>query len=76
MAFAHIAQQCTAPNGNRGSFLWRAPSADLNWQFIGPRDARKLASPIFADSMALFDWIDAKGLEREPGLMGRVVLPE
>ena len=73
---AHVAQQCTAPNGQRASFLWRAPSADLNWQFIGPKDARKLASPVFADSAALFDWIQREGLEREPSLMGRVILPD
>lgn len=72
--YASRATQCTAPNGEIGCFLWEGPTHDLNFRFIGPRDARKLASPIFRDSVALFDHMNANRIACEPGLMGRAIL--
>ena len=51
-----MAQQCKAPTGETGSYLFRDATN------IAPE--QKLVSPVFADTAELFAWIKANNWEQ------------
>lgn len=63
---AHLAIQCTAVNGATGSFLFDPTDGK------GPKEA-DLLSPVFADTMDLYNFATARGWTGGAGIGGAVV---